>query len=118
MVVSSGVSRRLHCGAQRPESAVVDLLPAARATRISPVQAMTSARTESEVGLGKRAVIGSVMAAVGVVGIVLGVLDVVGKPVAWAGAGMALTMIGVALASPLLGRPAFHNLRRRRGEQC
>lgn len=89
------------------ESAVVDLLPAARATRISPVQAMTSARTESEVGLGKRAVIGSVMAAVGVVGIVLGVLDVVGKPVAWAGAGMALTMIGVALASPLLGRPVI-----------
>lgn len=86
---------------------VAALLPAARATRISPVQAMTSARTESEVGLGKRAVIGSVMAAVGVVGIVLGVLDVVGKPVAWAGAGMALTMIGVALASPLLGRPVI-----------
>ncbi|MDU1589249.1 MAG: FtsX-like permease family protein, partial [Cutibacterium avidum] len=86
---------------------VAALLPAARATRISPVQAMTSARTESEVGLGKRAVIGSVMAAVGVVGIVLGVLDVVGKPVAWAGAGMALTMIGIALASPLLGRPVI-----------
>ena len=86
---------------------VAALLPAARATRISPVQAMTSARTESEVGLGKRAVIGSVMATVGVVGIVVGVLDVVPKPVAWAGAGMALTMIGVALASPLLGRPVI-----------
>lgn len=86
---------------------IAALLPAARATRISPVQAMTSARTESEVGLGKRAVVGVVMAAAGVAGIVLGVLDVVPKRVAWAGAGMALTMIGVALASPLLGRPVI-----------
>ncbi|WP_420175235.1 ABC transporter permease [Luteococcus sp. OSA5] len=79
--------------------------PARRATRISPVEAMASSRTEAEHGLGRRAVVGIVLACLGGAGMALGVLTEISRPVLWAGIGMALAMIGIAIASPLVGRP-------------
>ncbi|MGO4957093.1 ABC transporter permease [Luteococcus sp. Sow4_B9] len=79
--------------------------PARRATRISPIEAMTAARTETDQGLGRRAVVGVVLALLGVVGILLGLFTEVPQPVVWSGLGMALAMVGVAIASPLVGRP-------------
>ncbi|MGA4670493.1 ABC transporter permease [Propionibacteriaceae bacterium Y1923] len=84
---------------------VASLGPARRATRIAPIEAMTSAQTEQEKGLGARAVVGVVLAVLGAVGILLGLFTDIPVPMAWAGAGMAAAMIGVAIASPLLGRP-------------
>lgn len=84
---------------------LASLMPAIRATRIAPVEAMTAAKTEQEKGLGARAVVGVVLAVLGAAGILLGLLTSVGSSVALAGIGMALAVIGVAIASPLLGRP-------------
>ena len=81
------------------------LLPARRATKVSPVEAMTAAKTETEKGLGMRAVIGTAMALIGGAMAVLGTFTTIDNRVAIAGVGMALATVGVALASPLLGRP-------------
>ena len=81
------------------------MIPAQRATKISPVEAMAQARVEDEKGLGKRAGVGIGMAVTGAVLIALGLAVDVPKPIIFAGVGMALAMIGVAIASPLLGRP-------------
>ncbi|MGD7732611.1 ABC transporter permease [Propionibacteriaceae bacterium G57] len=84
---------------------LASLGPARRATRIAPVEAMTAAKTEQEKGLGARAVIGTVLAAVGAAAIVAALTMDLGQELAVAGIGMALALIGVAIASPLLGRP-------------
>lgn len=81
------------------------LWPARRATKVAPVEAMTAAKTEVEKGLGVRAIIGTVLALGGAAMVLLGLFTSIAKPVAWAGIGMALAMVGVALASPMLGRP-------------
>lgn len=84
---------------------LASLVPARRATRIAPVEAMSTAQTEPERGLGARAIIGVALAAVGGGLIALGLWGPVPQPMAWAGGGMAAAMVGVAIASPLLGRP-------------
>ncbi|WP_203567913.1 ABC transporter permease [Aestuariimicrobium ganziense] len=84
---------------------IAALGPARRATRIAPIEAMTRAQTESDQGLGRRAVVGVAMALAGAAALVLGLFVDVPSPVTWAGVGMALAMIGVAVATPMLGRP-------------
>lgn len=84
---------------------VAALLPAQRATRVPPVQAMTGARSEQPQGLGARTALGLSMAGVGVLGILLGLFAHPGHDAVWAGIGMGLVTIGVAVASPMLGRP-------------
>ena len=84
---------------------LASLGPARRATRIAPIEAMSTAQTEPEKGLGIRAVLGVGLAALGAVLVVLGLFVDVPQPMAWAGAGMAAAVVGVAIASPLLGRP-------------
>lgn len=80
-------------------------MPAHRATKVAPIQAMTAARTETDQGLGRRATIGVVLAVAGALALALGALADVPLPAAWTGAGIALALVGVAIASPLLGRP-------------
>lgn len=84
---------------------VAALVPAQRATRVPPVEAMTGAAVEQPEGLGDRAVFGVMMAVFGVLAIVIGVWGHPGRNAVWAGVGMGLVTIGVAIASPLLGRP-------------
>ena len=84
---------------------VASLVPAMRATRIAPIEAMTAAKTEQEKGLGSRAIIGVTLIVLGAAGILLGLFTSVGSKAVVAGIGMALVTIGVAMASPLLGRP-------------
>ena len=84
---------------------LASLGPARRAARIAPVEAMSTAQTEPEKGLGARAAIGVTMAMLGAVAILAGLFLDVPQPLGFAGAGMALALVGVAIASPLLGRP-------------
>ncbi|WP_257477876.1 ABC transporter permease [Acidipropionibacterium jensenii] len=83
------------------------LLPAQRATRVPPVQAMTGARSEKLKGLGARTALGLTMAGVGAAGILVGLFGHPGHDAVWAGIGMGLVTIGVAIASPMLGRPVI-----------
>lgn len=84
---------------------IAALLPAQRATRVPPVEAMTGSRTENPQGLGARTVVGLSMAGVGTIGILMGLFGHPGHDAAWAGIGMGLVTIGVTIATPLLGRP-------------
>ncbi|WP_022910245.1 ABC transporter permease [Aestuariimicrobium kwangyangense] len=84
---------------------LASLIPARRATHIAPIEAMSAAQTEPDKGLGRRAVVGVVLAGVGAVLIVLALTVKLPEPMVWAGAGMAAEMVGVAIASLLLGKP-------------
>ncbi len=86
---------------------VAALMPAQRATRVPPVEAMTGSRTEQPQGLGARAAVGLSMAGLGAVAILAGLFGHPGHDAAWAGIGMGLVTIGVAIASPMLGRPVI-----------
>lgn len=84
---------------------LASLSPALRATRIAPIEAMTAAQTEPDKGLGARAFVGTGLAVVGAALIVGALLLDLPTPLAWAGIGMTLATVGVAITSPLLGRP-------------
>ncbi len=84
---------------------VAALMPAQRATKVPPVEAMTGSAVEKPQGLGDRAVAGVAMALFGLLAMVIGLWGHPGHNAVWAGVGMGLVTIGVAIASPLLGRP-------------
>ncbi|AXE37202.1 ABC transporter permease [Acidipropionibacterium virtanenii] len=84
---------------------IAALMPAQRATEVPPVEAMTGAAVEKSQGLGDRAAAGVTMALFGLLGLVIGLWGHPGHNAVWAGVGMGLVTIGVAIASPLLGRP-------------
>jgi putative ABC transport system permease protein len=80
-------------------------LPARRASRIAPVAALRDDVAMPEQTLRRRLVVGVAMVAVGVAGMLVEFLtDVPGS--LWAfGLGVLLVLLGVALTSPVVGRP-------------
>ncbi|RKS67933.1 putative ABC transport system permease protein [Motilibacter peucedani] len=82
-------------------TAVAALLPARRGSRIAPVAALRDAATADR-PLGRQAVAGAGLLAVGIVGIVAGLN---GAPLIWLGLGTLVAFLGISALSPLLARP-------------
>lgn len=80
-------------------------VPAIRASRVPPVAAMTGEYMTGNEGMGRRSVFAGVMIALGAVGLIGGVAGWLPEAVACIGVGALLILVGVAIASPLLGRP-------------
>jgi putative ABC transport system permease protein len=82
-------------------------LPAHRAGRVSPVAAMRDDASVPDSSLWRRMWSGASMVAGGVVLMAAGRADVAGQGLALTGLGMLVILIGVSLASTLIGRPVL-----------
>ena len=85
-------------------------LPARRASRIAPVAAMRDDVALPEASLRRRLVVGGVLVAVGIGSMVLGFVGEGGRGLLLIGVGMLAILLGVALMSPVLGRPVVVGL--------
>ena len=82
------------------------LVPALRATRVPPVTGLREgAVLETAAGRGRRFAIGVVLAALGVIAMLLGVFGAISPAEVWVGVGAGAMFIGVALLSPQLVTP-------------
>lgn len=84
---------------------VASILPARRASRVAPVEAMRGAATAPSASLTRRTIAGAVLAVGGGVLLVLGLAGQVPEPLIVVGLGAALAFIGVSLLAPLLADP-------------
>ena len=80
-------------------------LPARRAAKIAPIEAMRSVSVDDSAGSTRRTALGVVVAAVGV-GALLAGLAV--DEIALVGLGALATLVGVAILGPVLARPVAH----------
>lgn len=79
--------------------------PARRASRVPPVAAMSGEFSTGAEGLGRRARVGAVCTVVGAAGVVAGALGAFDAHLWVLGIGAFAVLIGVALSSPVVGRP-------------
>ncbi len=80
-------------------------LPGRRASRIAPIEALRDDVAMPESSIRTRAAIGTVMTALGALALGVGLFTSAPNALVSIGAGMLLVVVGVAIASPLLGRP-------------
>lgn len=80
-------------------------LPARRASRIPPVAALRDDVAMPEQSIHRRLVIGLSMVVLGGAGMGLGLFADVDNAVWFVGGGVLLVLLGVALTSPVIGRP-------------
>lgn len=90
---------------------VAAYLPARRAGRIAPVEAMRVDVALPETSLRRRLLAGTAMVVGGIALMVLGFIDEGGRGLSLIGGGMLIILIGVSLMSAILGRPLIHVLR-------
>jgi len=81
---------------------VAALVPARRAARIAPVQAMRESGPAEDRSLVRRTALGSLILSLGVVALLFGLGD---GELRLVGLGAALSFLGVAVLSPLVARP-------------
>ena len=82
------------------------LVPALRATRVSPVAGLREgAVLETSQGRRRRTIVGVLLAIAGIILMILGLAGALDPGEAWVGVGAATVFIGVALLSPRLVRP-------------
>lgn len=86
------------------------ILPARRASRVAPVEAMRGAATAPAASLTRRTIAGAVLALVGGGLLVLGLAGEIPQPLAVVGLGAAIAFIGVSLLAPLLADPLARTL--------
>lgn len=84
---------------------VAAYLPAGRASRVEPVAALRDDVAMPESALHWRLGLGAVMIVAGVGLIGAGLYAEVPSPGWWVGVGILLTLLGVAAASPVIGKP-------------
>ena len=82
-------------------------LPARRASRIAPVQALRDDVAMPESSLRARLAVGGTLVVLGAVGMAAGVGKVGGEPLVEIGLGMLAILVGVALLSPFAARPVI-----------
>ena len=82
------------------------LLPARRASRVAPVAAMRDVAVDSSGSSRRRAVIGTVVTALGGAAIAQGLFAGGDAALMAVGLGVALVFLGVAVLGPILARPA------------
>ena len=87
-------------------SVVSAVFPARRAARVAPVEAMRAVAVEPSQSSRARAVIGTVLTAVGAGLIFNALFGSASNEVLWVGMGVPLTFIGVAVLGPILAKPA------------
>ncbi|WP_028709058.1 ABC transporter permease [Propionicicella superfundia] len=80
-------------------------VPAARASKVPPIAAMTGEYMTGTQGLGRRTILSVVMIAAGAVAMAGGLFGWFPEALACVGVGALLILLGVAGAGPLLGRP-------------
>jgi putative ABC transport system permease protein len=80
-------------------------LPGRRASRISPVEAMRDDVAMPERSIRRRTMVGAAMTTLGAAGMGVGLFTDVANSIAYIGGGILFVVLGVALASPLIGRP-------------
>ncbi len=85
-------------------------LPARRAARISPVAAMRDDVALPETSLRRRLIFGAALVVLGIASMVAGFAGFGGQGLSLIGGGMLVILIGVALMSPVLGRPVIRAL--------
>ncbi len=87
---------------------VASYLPSRRAARVPPVAAMTGDVLTGRADLGKRAVVGGLLTAVGAAALLVGLFaESIDNRAAVVGGGALATVLGVAAISPFLGRPVI-----------
>ena len=86
---------------------VAAYLPARKAGKVPPVAAMRDDAILAESGMRGRIVVGSMLTVVGIVLLATGLFADVPKPTYWVGGGILGIVLGVALISPLVGRPVI-----------
>jgi putative ABC transport system permease protein len=84
---------------------VASIVPARRASRVAPVEAMRGSSTVGPESLGRRTAVGVALTVVGGVAIVVGLAGSLPQPLTMVGLGAALLMLGVSLAAPLAAGP-------------
>lgn len=89
---------------------VAAYLPARRAGSVAPVAAMRDDITLAEGSMHRRVVGGLALAAAGAAAMGAGLFTQVPKPLIWLGIGILGVLLGVALTSPLVGRPVIIGL--------
>lgn len=80
-------------------------LPARKAGRVAPVAAMRDEVTMAEGSMRGRVLVGAVLAGAGAAAMFVGLFTEATRPPVWIGIGILGVLLGVALTSPLVGRP-------------
>jgi putative ABC transport system permease protein len=80
-------------------------LPGRRAGRISPIEAMRDDVAMPERSIRRRTIVGTAMAALGAAAMGVGLFTEISNAIAYIGGGILFVVLGVALASPVIGRP-------------
>lgn len=87
---------------------VAALVPARRAGRVAPIAAMREDSVPTRGSLRRRTMIGSVVLAVSAAAAIAGLAGVDGLPAAaWVGVGAFLSLLTVAVLSPVIGYPVL-----------
>ncbi|HKX67047.1 MAG TPA: ABC transporter permease [Intrasporangium sp.] len=86
---------------------VAALVPARRASKVSPVAALRDDLTVQEKGLHRRLVFGTIALVVGGALVVAGFADAPGSSALWIGAGAVIWVVTVAVMAPVLGHPVL-----------
>ncbi len=89
---------------------LASILPARRASRVAPVEAMRGAATSPAASLTRRTIGGAALAIIGAALLVIGLAGSIPQPLAVVGAGAAITFVGVSLLAPLLADPLARTL--------
>ena len=80
-------------------------LPGRRASRISPIEALRDGVAMPETSSRRRTMVGAGMTAAGAVAMGVGLFTDIDSPIYYIGGGILFVVLGVALASPVIGRP-------------
>ncbi|HET6668033.1 MAG TPA: ABC transporter permease [Intrasporangium sp.] len=86
---------------------VAALVPARRASKVSPVAALRDDLTVQEKGLHRRLVFGTIALVLGGALVVAGFADAPGNSALWIGAGAVIWVVTVAVMAPVLGHPVL-----------
>jgi putative ABC transport system permease protein len=86
---------------------VAAVVPAVRASRIPPIQALRDDVALPETALHRRVIVAAVLAVLGIAGIVLGFLADSARGLILVGLGMLLVLVAAAMVSPILARPVI-----------
>ncbi|MGH2680920.1 MAG: ABC transporter permease [Actinomycetota bacterium] len=84
---------------------VASTFPARRASRVAPIEALREGSVAPSSSLRRRAIVGSVLAAIGVGALASGLFGDVPNTAAVVGTGAMFTFLGVAVLSPFVARP-------------
>ena len=86
---------------------VAAFVPARRAAKVAPVEAMRDDLVVQERGMGRRLALGSIAMVVGTALAVLGLVGAPGTDAIWIGAGAVIWVITAAVLAPVLGHPVL-----------